>query len=369
MRKLSLLKGIKDKIITWTYTDTNIKENEIMEKLVFDQTDLTVCFCITKEDTFLKIKTGLLEERSPPPRKAKEEKCIEQGNKKKTEIKPRKTTQRKKGRKRKLPKTWIIYIIIAQHNVLHWSRRKFSYTQIYKQKNHHVILLNSHGLKTNDQLNIQGYTTYKINSSQEINDGSTILIKNNISHRLDDNYITDMLEFIIQTEVGKDGLATTYLPLRRPYLPFPDVNKIASKQTPTYLIGDISSALRTQGYASSSQVGRSLERLVRNGSFTVLGPQFPTYLDRRSSTAPDIVLGNKNTIHNITIYPGPLTESDHIPLVITLTTKAVTNIIPPRPNLTKAKWTLFANVVVEEIRNVDLMEHLATTDIDNVIEK
>lgn len=74
MRKNSLLKGIEDKIIKWTYTDQNIKEKEIMEKFVFGQIDLTDCFHLTEEDTFRKIKTGLLEERSPPPRPEKQRK-------------------------------------------------------------------------------------------------------------------------------------------------------------------------------------------------------------------------------------------------------------------------------------------------------
>lgn len=74
MRKQALLKGIEDKIIKWTYTDPNIREKEIMEKLVFGQIDLTDCFQLTEEDNFRKIKTGLLEERSPPPRPEKQRK-------------------------------------------------------------------------------------------------------------------------------------------------------------------------------------------------------------------------------------------------------------------------------------------------------
>lgn len=74
LRKNSLLKGIEDKIIKWTYTEPKIKEKEIMEKFVFGQIDLTDCFFLTEEDTFRKIKTGLLEERSPPPRPEKQRK-------------------------------------------------------------------------------------------------------------------------------------------------------------------------------------------------------------------------------------------------------------------------------------------------------
>lgn len=118
-------------------------------------------------------------------------------------------------------------IKILQHNVLHWNTRKFSLTQTYKQINPHIILINSHGLKTEEQLKIHGYTTYKINSSEELSDGSAILIKSNIQHKIDDNYITDLLEITVETEIGEISIATTYLPPRRPYLPYPDIHRLA----------------------------------------------------------------------------------------------------------------------------------------------
>ena len=40
----------------------------------------------------------------------------------------------------------------------------------------HIILLNSHGVKTDQQIKIMGYGTHKINSTNENNDGSAILI-------------------------------------------------------------------------------------------------------------------------------------------------------------------------------------------------
>lgn len=71
LRKNTLLKGIEDKIIKWTYTDPTIKEKDIMERFVFGQIDLSDCFHLVDEDVFRKIKTGLIEERSPAPRPGK----------------------------------------------------------------------------------------------------------------------------------------------------------------------------------------------------------------------------------------------------------------------------------------------------------
>lgn len=76
MRNHAIVKGIEDKTIKWTYTDTNITEKEIMEKLVFGQIELTDCYQLVDEDVFRRTKNGLIEERSPPPRPEK----IRKGN-------------------------------------------------------------------------------------------------------------------------------------------------------------------------------------------------------------------------------------------------------------------------------------------------
>lgn len=67
-------------------------------------------------------------------------------------------------------------------------------------------------MKENESLRIQGYTTYKVNSTEENNDGTAILIKNNIKHKIDEEYISDILEIIIETDIGEIGITTTYLP-------------------------------------------------------------------------------------------------------------------------------------------------------------
>ena len=108
---------------------------------------------------------------------------------------------------------------IIQHNVAHWKPNKALLTQTYNEINPDIILINSHGLKTAEQLKIQGYNTYKVNSSEEIHDGSALLIKKEIPHRKEEDFITDVLMMKINTINGPINFATTYLPPRRPYLP------------------------------------------------------------------------------------------------------------------------------------------------------
>lgn len=57
-------------------------------------------------------------------------------------------------------------------------------------------------MKNNENIKIEGYTTYQTNSTEELHDGCAILIKSHIKHRLDNNYITDFLDVKIETNIG-----------------------------------------------------------------------------------------------------------------------------------------------------------------------
>lgn len=71
-------------------------------------------------------------------------------------------------------------IIIVQHNVLHWGTQKFNLINTYKQINPHIILIIPHGMKLDQNIKIPGYTTYQIDTTEELNDGSALLIKSQI---------------------------------------------------------------------------------------------------------------------------------------------------------------------------------------------
>lgn len=191
-------------------------------------------------------------------------------------------------------------------------------------------------MKEVEPLRIQGYITYKINSTEENNDGSAILNKNNIKHKIDENYISNILEIIVETDIGEIGIATTYLPPRRAFLPFPDLHRLSTKHRPTYIIGDLNATLKNYGHNNLNRVGKGLEKFFDKGTLTHMGPDFTTYHDRRCSSTPDVVLGNNKVLHNITINAGPITESDHLPMIITLSSKAITNPTLPRPNTNRA---------------------------------
>ena len=59
LKKHSLLEGIRNGTIKYTYTEGNLKESELMEKFVFGMVDTTECLFLVDVDRFRKIKTGL----------------------------------------------------------------------------------------------------------------------------------------------------------------------------------------------------------------------------------------------------------------------------------------------------------------------
>lgn len=257
---------------------------------------------------------------------------------------------------------------IIQHNVLNWTTRKNNLINTYKSINPEIVLINIHGLKNNENLKIHGYSSYTKNIYNELNDGTSILIKENLKHKIKDDFLTNTIEIIIQTSLGDISIATNYLPPRRPYLPYPDFHKLINNNIPTYIIGDLNAKHRHLGNNSNNQVGKSLIRLINTGKLTHIGLQWHTYHDRNSATTPDIVLSNDKTFHNILIEQGPLTTSDHFPIICTITAKPIEIITTPNYNVNKANWEEFKRITLEETQKIETEGIITKEELDNKIE-
>ncbi len=153
-------------------------------------------------------------------------------------------------------------LTIIQHNALHWNTNKQSLINYYRQVNPEIILINSHGVKSSEFLKIPGYKTYKINSSESIADGSAIAVKYSIAHKLFDDFDTDVSAIEVDTTLGPLIIATTYLPPRRPYVPFPDFYRFLNISIPTYILGDLNGRHRSFGNHNENAVGKSLTELI-----------------------------------------------------------------------------------------------------------
>ncbi len=81
----------------------------------------------------------------------------------------------------------------------------------YVSCNPDLILINSHGVKSNEKLKIPGDIVHKINYSDSLSDGSAIAAKYDIENKLYDTFDTDFLAVEIDTNLGPIIISTTYI--------------------------------------------------------------------------------------------------------------------------------------------------------------
>ena len=251
----------------------------------------------------------------------------------------------------------------------HWKTRRDNLINCYTDLNPDIIIINSHGQKSNEELRIQGYTIYKINSTEEVNDGSAIAVKENIQYKIYDDFITDLIAIEILTETGPIIIGTTYIPPRRLFFPYPDIHKLSSNNIPTYLIGDLNAKHRILGDSRNNTVGNGIARLINEGKLEHLGPYFPTLIRHTGATAPDIILGNRQTYHHISTEVGPATTSDHLPNLITISTKPIQTKCSPRYNYKAADWERYKKEVDDKLQGDRDISEATLEEIDDEIDR
>ena len=258
-------------------------------------------------------------------------------------------------------------IKIIQHNVLQWTNRRIALSNTYRTLDPDVILINSHCLPEDTQMKIAGYYIHKKNTLNNPSDGSAIAIKRNIEYKLLDEFLSDLIAIEITTSTGKILIATLYQPPARNFIPTPDFMKLFRRNCPVYMIADLNANHPILGYNHTNVKGRQVNSLIQNGLIQHIGPDFPTYYTCRRGTTPDIILTNHRTYHNHNITPGPLTTSDHIPIILTISTTPILIPTTPRPNFRRADWKKFKNQVTDILDNNTLNDMTLET-IDLAIE-
>ena len=216
-----------------------------------------------------------------------------------------------------------------------------------------------------------GFNVYQRNYRDEDHAGVAIAVKRSIKHKVIDDFNEDFLALELQSNRGTFIIGTAYMPPRRSYFPYPDIMKILRRNIPAYLIGDLNARHTSLGQSSNNLMGKEIVRLINQNMITHLGPEFDTFLSPTGKGKPDIVLGNRNIYMNMAIKQGPITTSDHIPLIITLATKPI--MIPQRKMLDekKANWDVFQREVERHMEDSrieneeDIDKEYIDKEIDN----
>ena len=259
-------------------------------------------------------------------------------------------------------------LTILQHNVQSWTTNKNNLYNTYRLHDPDIILLNSTGQTTNHPpIKLYNYRTYTKNRHDRPHAGVAIAIKDNIQHTFYDNYDTDILTVTIQTNLGPIDISTTYIPPRQGYLYAPDLLKILNSPRQSIIIGDFNARHPDFNYRDNNTTGNHLHDLIQLTDARHIGPHFPTFLRHNSATSPDLIITNRHMTANTHAQPGPLTGSDHLPILLTLSTDPILIPIKPRPSYVQANWDGYTNDLSTH-PIIDLQDG-TLQDIDNAIDQ
>ena len=258
-------------------------------------------------------------------------------------------------------------IKVLQHNVHHWPSKRLNLINTYQHINPDVILLNSHGLPNHEYIKIPGYTCYQINRTGELHAGVAIAVKRKIQHKIHDDFrFSDTLSIKLPTTLGAINIATSYIPPRDGCLMFPDIYKLINIPEPMYILADLNCRHTSLGHTNTNTVGKNIMKIITTLGAQHIGPNFPTFIGHSALTTPDIILTNGKTYHNTHATQGPLTSSDHLPIIFTISTAPIMIPCPHHLNKNKADWDRCQNIINSELPELNL-EGKNTEDIEKAL--
>ena len=237
------------------------------------------------------------------------------------------------------------HFTIIQHNVRNWGTNKHAFANIYNNFNPDIILLNGTSTTDGQTIKIFNYNVFKSNKANAVHNGTAIAIRRDLQPRLDDDYYTDLLAVTIDTAQGKITIATNYIPPRDGYINYIDFHRLFRQPHPIIFIGDMNANHRHLGHNSTNYVGRQLKTIMNKYDLTHNGPDFPTFIGHNGIGKPDIVLTNKNFHYNLHLRPGPLTPSDHIPIIATISTSLIHIPMTPRYQIHRTNWEQYRQLL------------------------
>lgn len=259
-------------------------------------------------------------------------------------------------------------LTILQHNVNGWNAHKTALKTIYKNIDPHIILINHTGLLNGQNPKIDNYNTFSSNKTNDRFDGTAICIRKDIGdYRLHDDFDCDLLAITVRTRQGQVTIGTEYSPPKRTYLNQTDYIDFFNRDAPTYFIGDLNARHTYFGHSNCSQVGKNVHRLIELDYCKHEGPDFPTLLRHNSATSPDIVLTNMKTFHNLQLRPGPMTTSDHIPIIANISIEPFKIPIVPRKSMRHADWDGYRRQL--ENQTLTYKNNMTIEEIDDSLER
>ena len=258
-------------------------------------------------------------------------------------------------------------IKIIQHNVMHWTKeRAVELCNYYRHENPDLILLNSTSIINNEKIKMYNYNVIQKNTLNERHAGIAIAIKKTINYRISDDFNDDILGVELPTSKGPIIILINYSPPRRNFIPTGEIENILQRNIPVYFAGNINAHITALGYAQYNNNERIIKNLIERDKIKLMGPDFGTFIHRNGK--PDLIFSNKLAFLNFAILRGKLTSSDHLPVVLKLSTKPIAKECTERFKFTNANWELFKEKIEEKIESENINNNLTDRrDIDATI--
>ena len=236
-----------------------------------------------------------------------------------------------------------MFLKVIQLNCRSFQPNKHFIYHLIDDEDPDIILLNDLG-QTHTPVKYFGYTTRQTPTAPH--DGVAILARSTLRLQMLTSWTHQhFLAVKIFTDLGPIIFATTYA---RPNADFPytDFNKLFDFNYPTYILADLNASHHDFNHTVINAHGRTLSRITRQKNLRFLGPDFYTFFQNNKKGRPDLILANNLTLpHHHHISPGPLSGSDHIPIIFRLSTNPI--LIPSTPHLDtqRTDWKSFQDTL------------------------
>ena len=132
-----------------------------------------------------------------------------------------------------------------------------------------------------------------------------------------------------------------YIPPRRPIIPKADFDILRTHKCPFYVLGDFNGNHRQLEDRQTNNAGEKLAELMEMYGWNHIGPHFNTFHNLQGSGNPEKVMAYQSTILNWRIQRGSEIETDHTPIILTISTNPIKIRTTARVNYNLADWQLF----------------------------
>ena len=247
------------------------------------------------------------------------------------------------------------HIKVTFQNINGYIEKERAIQQIYTRLNSDIILFaHTNIAPPTAPINIHPYITHMHNTAR-YHSGVAILVKPHITHKIvTHNFRGDTLAIQVETSTGPIIIAVNYSPPHRQHIPIGDINWIARHRTPAYLLADLNARHRSFCSTTTAYGQVVYNEWLQNDRLRRIGPHIGTFHSIAGrTTKPDIILANNQTYHFHHVSTLPFNVSDHAPMCLEISARAIKIPCPEYELIAKADWKRYQDLLKEKFAPIN----------------